>query len=44
MLYIRSSLVIYLICSSVCVFIDPPCFPFGNHKFVLDICKSVSVL
>ena len=26
------------------VYPSPPCFPFGNHKFVFHICKSVAVL
>ena len=47
----RSLLVIYVIYSSVYMlipsswFIPPQThFPLGNHKFVFNICKSVSVL
>ena len=47
----RSLLVIYLIYSSVYMLIPSswsipsahPYFPFGNHKLVFNICKSVSV-
>ena len=50
-LHSRSLLVIYLVYSSVCLYVRPklliysfsPHFPFGNHKFVFDICDFVSV-
>ena len=36
----------------MCVYVNPtllispshPCFPFGNHKFVFEICESVTIL
>ena len=47
----RSLLTIYFIYSTVHMFIPPSLFipplapfPFGNYKFVLEVCKSVSVL
>ena len=51
MLYSRSSLVINFIYSSVymlfpkfLIYLSSPPFPFGNHKFVFDVCETVSVL
>ena len=47
----RSLLVIYCIYNSVCMSVPnsqfippPPHFPFGNHKFVFEVCESISVL
>ena len=46
----RSLLIIYVIYSSVYMLIpnliypSSPPFPFGNHKFVFEVCESVSVL
>ena len=40
----RSSLVFYFVYSSVCVLnlSLPPCFPFGNHMFIFNVCNSAS--
>ena len=49
LLYSRSLLIIYIIHGILCIliprpwFIPTPCLPFGNHRFVFDVCKSVSV-
>ena len=34
-IYVNPRLLIYL---------SPPPFPFGNHKFVFTVCESISVL
>ena len=48
--YSRSSLVINFIYSSVymlfpkfLIYLSSPPFPFGNHKFVFEVCETVSV-
>ena len=46
---IKEVLVDYLFYIYQCVFVNPkllvypstPCFPFGNHKFVFEVCESV---
>ena len=48
---IQQVLVVYLFYVQQCVSVNPkllnyppPCFPFGNHKFVFNVYESVSVL